>query len=336
MSLLFSPITLGGVELKNRIVMSPMCMFSSTAEDGQVTPWHQVHYVSRAVGQVGLIIAEATAVLPEGRISKRDLGLWEDAQIPGFRSLTEQIHANGSKAGIQLAHAGRKSEAVPAGAAPSAIAFPGMPEPRELTLAEIDGIVDAFAAAASRAAAAGFDVIELHAAHGYLLNQFLTPLANKREDEYGAGREGRFLLVRRVVEAVKKVWTGPLFVRISADEYDPQGSSMEDILYYVRELGALGVHLIDCSSGGVVPASIQVVPGYQVKYAAEIKERTGVPSGAVGLITGGAQAEDILKQSQADLIFIGRGLLKDPYWARTAAAELGAELKPPVQYYRSW
>lgn len=336
MSLLFSPFTIGGLELKNRIVMSPMCMYSCEAEDGRITPWHQVHYVSRAVGQAGLIMVEATAVVPEGRISKRDLGLWEDSQIEGFRQLTEQIRAQGSRSAIQLAHAGRKSEAVPAGAAPSPVAFPGMPVPRALTLREIDGVVDAFISAARRAAAAGFDVIELHAAHGYLLNQFLSPLANQREDEYGGSREGRFLLLRRVVEGVRKVWDGPLFVRISADEYNSQGNTLDDMVYYVKELSSLGVHLADCSTGGVVPASIQPGPGYQVKYAAEIRSRTGMPTGAVGIITSGVQAEEILRQSQADLIFIGRALLKDPYWPRTAAAELGAELKPPVQYSRAW
>lgn len=336
MALLFSPVELGGLVLKNRIVMSPMCMYSCYQEDGRVTPWHQVHYVSRALGQAGLIMVEATAVTPEGRISKQDLGLWEDSQTAGFRELVKLIHAQGSHAAIQLGHAGRKTRAVDQGVAPSAIAFPGMPEPRSLTVQEIDRIVEAFVASAGRAAEAGFDIIELHAAHGYLLNEFLSPLANTRNDEYGGSRERRFLALRRVITEVREVWKGPLFVRISADEYHEHGNTMDDMLYFVREMAALGVHLIDCSSGGVVQASIQPGPGYQVKYAAEIREKTGMATGAVGLITGGSQAEAILKQGQADLIFIGRELLRDPYWPRTAAKELGAELKPPVQYERGW
>jgi NADPH2 dehydrogenase len=205
MSMLLNSATVGGLEVKNRIVMSPMCMYSCEQEDGRVTPWHVVHYVSRAVGQVGLLIVEATAVTPEGRISTRDLGLWEDGQTEGFRELVEQIHKQGSKAGIQLAHAGRKSNAVDQGAAPSTVAFPGMNEPRALTIEEIDGVVKDFAAAASRAVSAGFDMLEIHAAHGYLLNQFLTPLANEREDEYGGSRENRFRLLKRVIQAVKAV-----------------------------------------------------------------------------------------------------------------------------------
>lgn len=336
MSLLFSPITLGGLELKNRIVVSPMCMYSSFEENGRVTPWHQVHYGSRAAGQAGLVIVEATAVLPEGRISKQDLGLWEDSQVEGFRALNELLHAQGSKSGVQLAHAGRKSNAVGTGAAPSAIAFPGMPEPRALSLQEIDDVVAAFANAAVRAAEAGFDVIEIHAAHGYLLNQFLTPLANCREDAYGGDRSSRFLLLRRVITEVKKVWNGPLFVRISADEYNEQGNTMDDMIYYVNEMKSLGVHLIDCSTGGVVPAAIQPQPGYQVPYAAQIRQSTGLATGAVGLITSGTQAEDILAREAADLIFIGRPFLRDPYWPRTAALELGEVLKAPVQYERGW
>jgi NADPH2 dehydrogenase len=335
-SLLFSPVTIGGVELKNRIVMSPMCMYSSHNQDGRVTPWHVAHYASRAAGQAGLIMVEATAVSPVGRISKRDLGLWNDAQIEGLRQITDLIHAEGAKSAIQLAHAGRKTLAAEAGQAPSAIAFPDMPEPVALTTEEIEEVIRAFSAAALRAKEAGFDIIELHAAHGYLLNQFLSPLSNLREDEYGGGIQGRFLLVQRVIEAVKQVWQGPLFVRISADEYHPQGNSKEDILYFVRKMTSLGVHLIDCSTGGVVPAAISPNPGYQVTYAEEIRKLAQVPTGAVGLITTGSQAEEILSKGQGDLIFIGRELLRDPYWPRTAAKELGVELKAPVQYERAW
>lgn len=337
MSRLFSPITIGGLELKNRIVMSPMCMYSVHNQDGRITPWHQVHYTSRASGQVGLIILEATAVQPGGRISKQDLGLWEDGQVEGLRELTGLVHQEGSRIGVQLAHAGRKSEAGEAGVAPSAVPFLGMPEPEALTTEGIEEIIEAFAEAALRAKEAGFDVIELHAAHGYLLNQFLSPLCNERVDEYsGASREGRFLLLRRVVEAVRKGWSGPLFVRISADEYHEKGNTMEDIVYYVKELAMLGVDLVDCSTGGVVPATIRLHPGYQVKYAEEIRRKTGMSTGAVGMITTGEQAEDILAQGQADLIFVGRELLRDPYWPRNAAGDLNVAIKAPVQYARGW
>lgn len=336
MSLLFSPLTVGGLELKNRIVMSPMCMYSVYQEDGKVTPWHKVHYVSRATGQAGLIMTEAAAVLPIGRISKRDLGLWEDGQIAGLRELTELIHAEGAKAAIQLAHAGRKTTAADAGVSSSAVAFPGMPVPEALTAEGIGEVVEAFAAAARRSKEAGFDVVEIHGAHGYLLNQFLSPLINKREDEYGGSREARFLFLRRVVEAVKKEWSGPLFVRLSANEYNEKGNTAEDILYYAKELAGLGVHLIDCSSGGVVPADIKLFPGYQVPYAEAIRKGAGIATGAVGLITTGRQAEEILAKEQSDLIFIAREFLRDPYWPRTAAKELGAELTPPAQYQRGW
>ncbi|MDF2924319.1 MAG: dehydrogenase [Paenibacillaceae bacterium] len=337
MSILFSPLSIGGVELKNRIVMSPMCMYSVHNQDGRVTPWHISHYTSRATGQAGLVMVEATAVQPIGRISMRDLGLWEDGQIEGFRELTELIHGEGAKAAVQLAHAGRKTLTAEAGVAPSALAFPDMPVPVALTLEGIEQVIAAFAAAAVRAKAAGFDIIELHAAHGYLINQFLSPLSNLRQDEYGGGsRESRFLLLRRVIEAVRQVWNGPVFVRISADEYHEHGNTMEDMVYYAGEMAAAGVHLIDCSTGGVVPAAIAPHPGYQVPYAEEIRTRTGLATGAVGIITKGSQAEEILAKGQADLIFIGRELLRDPYWPRTAAKELNEAIQAPPQYERAW
>lgn len=336
MSNLFSPLTIRGVELKNRIVMSPMCMYSSSLQDGRVTPWHKVHYASRAAGQTGLIMLEATAVLPEGRISKEDLGIWEDEQTAGLQELVDLIHEGGSKAAIQLAHAGRKSQAVPHGSAPSPIPFPDMPVPEALSEAGIARVIEAFKAAAVRARDAGFDVIELHGAHGYLLNQFLTPLANQRQDGYGGDREGRFLLMRQVIEEVRQVWDGPLFVRISADEYNEAGNRWEDFVYYARQMKELGVDLIDVSTGGVVPAHISPMTGYQVSYAEKLRQEAGIPTGAVGLITTGQQAEDILAHGQSDLIFIGRGLLRDPYWPRSASKELGVELTPPAQYQRAW
>lgn len=336
MSLLFSPITFGKTELKNRIVMSPMCTFSSENEDGHLVPWHTVHYGSRAVGQAGLVMVEATAVTPEGRISARDLGIWDDAHTTGFKALVDLIHDQGSKAAIQLAHAGRKAEGVPQGVAPSAIAFPGLPEPHALTEAEVDGVVEAFVRGAARAAEAGFDIVEVHAAHGYLLNEFLSPLSNRREDRYGGSPEARFLTVRRVVEGIREVFDGPVFVRLSVNEYHEEGSTMEDMVYYAKELKALGVHLIDCSSGAVVPAKIEVGPGYQVKYAAELRSRAGILTGAVGIITSGTQAEEILQKGEADLVFIGRAFLKDPYWPRTAARELGEEIQAPRVYGTAW
>lgn len=336
MNLLFSPAVIGGIELKNRIVMSPMCMYSVGKEDGIVTPWHITHYVSRAVGQAGLIILESTAVLPEGRISRRDLGIWEDSQVPGLAGLVEAIHEAGSKAGIQLGHAGRKTTAAEYGVAPSPLAFPDMPVPEELTAEGIARVIEAFAAAARRAVLAGFDVVELHAAHGYLLNEFLSPLTNHRQDQYGGSIENRFALLRQVIEAVKKEKPGALFVRISAEEYAPGGNSREDILYFAREMKALGVDLIDTSTGGVVLADIKYSPGYQVPYAADIRKETGIATGAVGLISNGSHAEEILAAGQSDLIFIGRAFLRDPYWPRTAAEELGYSLKAPSPYERGW
>ncbi len=336
MSTLFSTAKIGGVELKNRIVMSPMCMYSVHKEDGIVTPWHVTHYVSRAVGLAGLILLESTAVLPEGRISVRDLGIWEDSQMPALTALVEAIHQAGSKAGIQLGHAGRKTTAAAKGVAPSPVAFPDMPVPEELTADGIAQVIAAFAAAAKRAVQAGFDVVELHAAHGYLLNEFLSPLTNHRQDQYGGSRENRFTLLRQVIEAVKREKPGALFVRISAEEYAQGGNTREDVLYFAREMKALGVDLIDTSTGGVVPADIRFYPGYQVPYAADIRKEAGIATGAVGLISTGGYAEEVLASDQADLIFIGRAFLRDPYWPRTAAAELGVSLQAPAPYERGW
>lgn len=336
MSLLFSPYQLGSVHLKNRIVMSPMCMYSAN-DDGHVTDWHTLHYASRAIGQVGLIVLEATAVVPEGRISSRDLGIWEDSQIEGLRKIVELSHVNGSRVGIQLAHAGRKATVGGLIFSPSALAFDeSFQLPVEMDKAHIQAAVTAFAEGARRSKEAGIDIIELHAAHGYLINQFLSPLTNKRTDEFGGSRENRFAFLRLVVEAVKKEWDRPILVRLSCHEYDEQGNSMDDILYFTNELKALGVDLIDCSTGGVIPVSVQAFPGYQVPYAEAVKKNTGIATGAVGLITSGLQAEEILENEQADLIFLGRELLRDPYWPRTAAQELREDIPSPRQYERGW
>jgi NADPH2 dehydrogenase len=335
-TLLFSPYVVKGVTLKNRIVMSPMCMYSSATQDGKVTNFHLVHYASRAAGQVGLVMIEATAVTPEGRISKEDLGIWNDEHIEGLKQLTSLVQEYGAKAAIQLAHAGRKAVLDTPAVAPSPIAFSdSMKTPIELTREQIQDTVAAFREGARRAKQAGFDIIELHGAHGYLINEFLSPLANKRTDEYGGSADNRYRFLREIIEAVKEVWNGPLFVRISANDYHPKGLTIKDYVTFSAWMKEQGVDLVDCSSGAVVPAHIDVYPGYQVPYAERIKNETGIATGAVGLITSGVQAEEILQNKQADLIFIGRELLRNPYFPRTAANELGFELTEPKQYERA-
>ncbi|MGG1396913.1 NADPH dehydrogenase NamA [Bacillus salipaludis] len=334
---LFSPYTIKGVTLKNRIVMSPMCMYSSHNEDGHIQNWHRTHYTSRAVGQVGLIIVEATAVTPQGRISPQDLGIWSDEHVEGFKELVSLMKEHGAKTGIQLAHAGRKAVLEGEILAPSALAYNEKSKtPKEMTVAEIAETVDAFKKGAERAANAGFDVIEIHGAHGYLVNEFLSPLSNKRTDEYGGSTENRYRFLREVIDAVKTVWGGPLFVRVSAHDYNEEGLTPEDYVTFSKWMKEQGVDLIDVSSGAVVPAHINVYPGYQVKFAETIKNEAGIDTGAVGLITSPIQAEEILQNDRADLVFLARELLRDPYWPRTAAKELEIEIETPVQYKRGW
>lgn len=334
---LFSPFTINGLTLKNRIVMSPMAMYSCPHLDGMVNEWHLVHYVSRAVGQVGLIILEATAVTPQGRITRRDLGIWDDAHIAGLTKLVDLIHTNNAKVGIQLAHAGRKADVDGEIIAPSPIPFAeGNKCPCEMSSQTIADVVAAFQKAAVRAKQAGFDVIEIHAAHGYLLNQFLSPLTNKRTDEYGGSLKKRYRLLSEVIEAVRAVWNGPLFVRISADELDPEGNNPDDYCVMATWMKEAAVDLVDCSSGGVIPVQPHVYPGYQVPYAETIRRKAAIPTSAVGLITSGRQAEEILQNERADLVMIGRELLRNPYWSRTAAKELGVSLAGPEQYSRAW
>ncbi|OCA92682.1 NADPH dehydrogenase NamA [Pseudobacillus wudalianchiensis] len=333
---LFEPYTIKDVTLKNRIVMSPMCMYSAE-EDGKVNDWHLVHYPGRAVGQVGLIIVEATAVTPEGRISENDLGIWSDDHTAGFKKLVSLVKAHDAKIGIQLAHAGRKSEVRGEILAPTALAFDEtMKTPKEMTKAEIKQTIEAFAEGARRAKEAGFDVIELHGAHGYLINEFLSPLTNHREDEYGGSTENRLRFLQQIIQAVRSIWNGPLFVRVSANDYNENGLNADDYSEIAKQLKELGVDLIDVSSGAVVPAKISVFPGYQVKFAETIKHGANIPVGAVGMITSPSQAEEILRNERADLIFLGRELLRDPYWPRRAAIELKTEIKAPVQYERGW
>ncbi|MCC3358741.1 NADPH dehydrogenase NamA [Bacillus sp. REN16] len=336
-SALFSPYTIKNVTLKNRIVMSPMCMYSSHNQDGMLQDWHYTHYTSRAVGQVGLIMVEATAVTPQGRISAQDLGIWSDEHIPGFKKLVEMIKAQGAKTAIQIAHAGRKATVDGDIVAPSAIAFNERSKtPKELTLNEINETIEAFKAGARRAKEAGFDIVEIHGAHGYLINEFLSPLSNKREDEYGGTSEKRYRFLQEVIEAVKEVWDGPLLVRVSANDYTDGGLTPADYVDYAKRMKAQGVDLIDVSSGSVVPAKIDVYPGYQVGFADKIRNEANIPTGAVGLITKAVHAEEILKNNRADLISLARELLRDPYWPRTAAKELGISIESPKQYERGW
>ncbi|MCJ7839386.1 NADPH dehydrogenase NamA [Lederbergia sp. NSJ-179] len=334
---LFTPYQIKNVRLKNRIVMSPMCMYSCEQQDGMVNDWHDIHYTSRAVGQVGLIMVEATAIVPEGRISAQDLGIWSDEHIAGLKSLTSKIKKHGAACGVQLAHAGRKAVLDGDILAPSAIPFnTEMKTPKEMTKVEIKTTIKAFAQAAARAKKAGFDVIELHAAHGYLINEFLSPLANQRKDEYGGSAENRYRFLRETIDSVRQVWSGPLFVRISANEYQPNGLHPEDYIQICQWMKEQAVDLIDVSSGGVIPATLHLYPGYQVPYSEQIRKAVEIPTGAVGLITTGVQAEEILQNERADLIFLGRALLRDTYWVRTAALELKHELEAPTQYERGW
>lgn len=337
MAKLFEPYEIKQTTFKNRIVMAPMCMYQSDQEDGQVTDWHRIHYPTRAVGGVGLIITEATAVQPQGRISARDLGIWDDSQIEGQAEIVRLMQQNGAKTGIQLAHAGRKATVDGEIHSASAIAFDeNYKTPKEMSSADIEETIQAFKHGAARSKKAGFDVIEIHAAHGYLINQFLSPLTNKRTDEYGGSAQNRYRLLGQVVDAVNEVWNGPLFVRISAHDYSKGGMTPEDYVEMCQWMKQQGVDLIDVSSGAVVPARISVFPGYQVPFAETIKTQTPIATGAVGLITSALQAEEILQNNRADMVFLARELLRDPYWAYTAAKELKADIEAPVPYERGW
>lgn len=349
---LFSPLALRSLTLRNRIALSPMCQYS--AREGCATDWHLVHLGARAAGGAGLVMTEACAVSPEGRISPADLGLWEDRQVNPLARVVEFIHAQGAAAGVQLAHAGRKgSTAVPweggrslapadggwevVGPCPEPF-DEGYPAPRALGAGELEAVVAAFAAAARRARAAGFDVVEIHAAHGYLLHSFLSPLTNRREDPWGGDFAGRTRLLREVVAAVRQQWPAelPLFVRLSATDWVQGGWTADDTVALARQLLPVGVDLIDCSSGGLLPGvAIPASPGYQVPLAERVRREAGVAAGAVGLITEPAQAEGIVARGQADMVLIGRQFLREPAWALRAAGELGADAPWPVQYLRA-
>ena len=352
MSKLFSTLDIKSITFRNRVVVSPMCQY--TATDGFANDWHLVHLGSRAVGGAALIIQEATAVLPEGRITPGDLGLWNDGQMKKMEAITNFIHGQGSIAGIQLAHAGRKGGcAVPwkggkqlklregGWETVSASTLPFSPEdvsPKGLDLEGISRITDAFKMAARRALEAGYRVIEIHAAHGYLLHQFLSPLSNHRTDQYGGSFGNRIRLLLEIIEAVKSVVPKelPLFVRISATDYVEGGWNPEEATMLSGHLKTIGVDLIDCSSGGLVHyAKVPFGPGYQVPFSAKIRKETGILTGAVGLITSAEQAEAILEKGEADLIFIARESLREPYFALKGAADLSDEISWPNQYIRA-
>ncbi|PZE77266.1 NADH:flavin oxidoreductase/NADH oxidase [Curtobacterium sp. MCBD17_019] len=352
---LFEPITLRGLEVRNRIWVSPMCQYSVERQDGVPTPWHLVHLGSFARGGAGAVLAEATAVVPEGRITPHDLGIWNDEQRDAFRPIVDFIHSQGAAAGIQLAHAGRKASthrtwaeqhgSVPADeggwttVAPSAIAFDGYAEPAALDTDGIHEVVRAFAAAARRAVDAGFDLLEVHAAHGYLLHQFLSPLSNTRTDAYGGSLENRARALVEVVDAVRAEVGAdvPIVVRFSATDWVDGGWTLEDTEQLTRWVAEHGADMVDVSTGGNVPqATIPVGPGYQVPFAAAIRAATGVPTAAVGMIDEPHQAEQVLVTGQADVVMIGRALLRDPNFALRAAAALRVELPyAPRQYHRA-
>jgi len=352
MSKLLSPLTVRDVELRNRIVISPMCTYS--AVDGFANDWHLVHLGSRAVGGAGLVIQEATAVSAEGRISPGDLGLYNDEHIEMLQRINTFIHQNGSIAGIQLAHAGRKASCARAWdggkqlkknnggwttVAPSAVAYYSDDEtPQVLNVVGIQKVISDFRTAAKRALKAGYKVIDIHAAHGYLVHQFLSPLSNHRTDSYGGSFENRIRLLLEIVEAIRTVWplNLPLFVRLSATDWAEGGWDIAESVKLTSILKVKGVDLIDTSSGGMVHnAKVPVGPGYQVPFAERIKKETGILAGAVGLITQPQQAEDILQKEQADLILIARESLRDPYFAINAAKELGDDTEWPLQYLRA-
>ncbi len=354
MSSLFDPLQLRDLTIPNRIFLAPMCQYQCEARDGVPTDWHLVHLGARATGGFGMIIAEATGVLPEGRITPQCTGIWNDEQVAAWRRIVDFCHRQGAAMAVQLQHAGRKasvyrewepnrSGSVPLEdggwqtIGPSAVPFPGLAVPREATLDDLAQVVEAFAAAARRADAAGFDAVELHAAHGYLLFQFLSPLSNHRSDAYGGDLAGRSRLLLEVTDAVRAVWPEgkPLFVRISATEWTEGGFTVEEATEVARMLGEHGVDLIDVSSGGNVVAKIPAAPGYQVKLARAVRE-AGLPVSAVGLITEPAQAQEILDEGSADVVSLARVALREPSWPQRAAAELDCDAmaRYPASYLR--
>lgn len=344
MSILFSPFPLRGILLKNRVMMSPMAQYMAT-KDGYPTDWHLVHYGARAIGGVGLIMLEVTAVEARGRLTERDLGLWDDSQIKPLSRLVHFLQGQGARVGIQIGHAGRKAWNEEEGHGPTPLLAPsplpfaeGWPTPREMNSEEIAEVRQAFLLAAKRALEAGFDVLEIHAAHGYLLHQFLSPLINRRKDEYGGTPENRARLLLEIIQSAHSVWPQekPLFVRLSCTDWVEGGLTAEDTVLIAKTLKNTGVDLVDCSSGGAVLWSIpKAFPGYQVPFARAIREKAGLATAAVGLITEAVQAENILEQGSADLIAVGRALLRNPHWPLYAAYELQDDLPWPEPYKRA-
>jgi 2,4-dienoyl-CoA reductase-like NADH-dependent reductase (Old Yellow Enzyme family) len=349
----FTPLTIRDVTFRNRIAVSPMCQYSSV--DGFAGDWHLVHLGSRAVGGAGLVMMEATAVEPRGRISPWDQGIWKDEHVEFLTRIAAFLKTHGAVAGIQLAHAGRKASTgrpweggalIPEAdggwqpVAPSALPFnPDHPAPHELSKAEIAGLVEDFAAAARRSLAAGFELVEIHAAHGYLAHEFLSPLSNARTDEYGGSFDNRLRFTMEVTEAVRAVWPQelPLFMRISATDWAPGGWTVDDSVELARRVKRRGVDLIDCSSGGLsIQQKIELGPGYQVPFAERIRREADVMTGAVGLITTPQQCEEIVATGKADLVLLARESLRDPYFAGHSSKALGADFKPPKQYLRAW
>jgi len=349
---LYDPIVFRGLTLPHRVLVSPMCQYSCA--DGFATDWHLVHLGSRAVGGAALVFTEATAVTSEGRISPADLGIYRDEHVDGLGRIARFIRSQGSVPGIQLAHAGRKGSTArpwerlgavlpedggwrPVGPTDEPFA-PDYPAPTSLSAAGIAAIVDAFRAAAERALAAGFEVAEVHAAHGYLIHQFLSPLSNSRRDEYGGSFDQRIRLCLDIVRTVRACWPErlPVFVRISATDWVDGGWDLDQSVALASRLKELGVDLVDCSSGGAVPAAaIQVTPGYQVPFAERIRREAGIATGAVGLITSPAQAHEIVASGRADCVLLAREMLRDPYWPLHAAQALGRSIAWPVQYLRA-
>lgn len=351
-SLLFSPLELHGLTIRNRIVVSPMCQYSS--HEGFPGDWHLVHLGSRAVGGAGLVMTEATAVTPEGRISPADAGIWSDAQAEAYAPIAAFVAGQGAVPGIQLAHAGRKAstdvpwrDRAPLGpaqggwepVAPSALALgPGHATPRALATDEVAALPGQFAAAAQRALDAGFRVVELHMAHGYLLHSFLSPLTNRRDDGYGGGRDNRMRAPLEVAAAVRAAWPRewPLLARVSATDWARGGWDLDDTVAFAARLRALGVDLIDCSSGGLLPdVAVPAGPGYQAAFAERVRRDAGIATAAVGMITEPFQAEHVLRSGQADCVVLARELLRDPYWPLRAARALGEDVTWPVQYVRA-
>ncbi|WP_339324541.1 NADH:flavin oxidoreductase/NADH oxidase [Paenibacillus sp. FSL W8-0194] len=337
---LFTPYVLKGLSLKNRIVMPPMCQYSVQAEDGVPNNWHFVHYVSRAVGGTGLIIVEMTAVHPDGRITNRDTGIWSDEQIPAYRKIVNEVHTYGTRIGIQLGHAGRKAEDANPPVAPSAIRFDEKYRtPRALTTEEVKELVQAYKEAARRAVEAGFDTVEIHGAHGYLIHQFHSPLTNRRDDAYGQDLP---LFGEEVVKAVKEAVPEemPVIMRVSAQEYVDGGYGIEYIAEVCRRYRDAGVDIFHVSSGGEGPVGSnggpKSGPGYQVNLAEQLKEKLNVPVIAVGRLEGFEDAQNVVLNGQADLVAVGRGMLKDPYWALHASQALEGSAKIPKQYLRGF